>query len=126
MYMDDMKLFAKKKRKIGDSDANNRYILYIRMKFDIDKRATFIMISVKREITERIELPNQERIRTLREKENDKNLGILEADSIKQAEIKGKNKKKLLQKDAKDFKNQTLSHECDKHFDSPPPIRPPP
>ena len=34
------------------------------------------------EITERTELPNQERIRTHREKENYKYLGILEADTI--------------------------------------------
>ncbi len=37
----------------------------------------------KRQIREEIELPNQERIRTLGEKENYKYLGILEADNIK-------------------------------------------
>ena len=36
-----------------------------------------IMKSGKRKITEGIELPNQERIRMLREKENSKYLGIL-------------------------------------------------
>ena len=48
------------------------------------------MKSWKKERTEAIELPNQERSRTLGEKENYKNLGILEADSIKRAEIKEK------------------------------------
>ena len=42
-------------------------------------------------ITEEIQLPNQERIRTLAEKENSKFLGILEAGTIKQAEMKEKN-----------------------------------
>ena len=40
--------------------------------------------------TERIELPNKEKIRTHREKENYKYLGILEADTIEQAEMKEK------------------------------------
>ena len=42
------------------------------------------MKSEKREITEGIEIPNQESIRTLGEKENYKYLEILEADNIKQ------------------------------------------
>ena len=41
----------------------------------------------KREMIERIELPNQEKIRTFGEKETYKYLGILEADTIKQAGI---------------------------------------
>ena len=39
--------------------------------------------SVKKEITDGIELPNQERIRTHGEKENYKYLEILEVDTIK-------------------------------------------
>ena len=35
-----------------------------------------------------MELPNQDKIRTLEEKETYKYLGILEADTIKQVEIK--------------------------------------
>ena len=42
----------------------------------------------KRELTEGLELPNLERIRMLREKENDKYLGILEVETIKQEDIK--------------------------------------
>ena len=45
------------------------------------------MKSGKREITEEIELPNQERMRILREKENYKFFGLLEADTIKQEEM---------------------------------------
>ena len=41
-------------------------------------------------MTEGIELPNQEKIRTLGEKETYKYLEILKADTIKQAEIKEK------------------------------------
>ena len=46
------------------------------------------MKSGKRQMTEGIELPNQEKIRILREMETYKYLGILEADTIKQAEMK--------------------------------------
>ena len=47
-----------------------------------------VMKSEKRYMAEGIELPNQEKIRTLREKEAYKYVGILEADTIKQAEMK--------------------------------------
>ena len=43
-----------------------------------------IMKSKKREITEIIEMPNQESIRTLEEKENYKYLTIVEADTVKE------------------------------------------
>ena len=52
------------------------------------------MKSGKRQIMEGIELLNQERIRTLGEKENYKYLGLLEANIIKQAKMKKKKKKK--------------------------------
>ena len=47
-----------------------------------------LMKSEKRQITEEIELKNRDRIRTLGGKENHMYLGILEADAIKQAEMK--------------------------------------
>ena len=50
----------------------------IGMKFGIEKCARLIMNCGKKETTEGIEMPNQERIRTLREKENYRYLGILE------------------------------------------------
>ena len=49
-----------------------------------------IMWSRKRQITEGIELSNQERIRRFRERENYKFLAILKADTIKQAKMKEK------------------------------------
>ena len=50
----------------------------------------FIMKSGKRQTTEGIELPNQESIRMLGEKENYKYLGILEVDTLKQEKMKEK------------------------------------
>ena len=47
-----------------------------------------IMKKRKPQKTGGIELPYKEKIRTLGEKENYKNFGILESDTIRQAEIK--------------------------------------
>ena len=52
------------------------------------------MKSDKRHLTDGIELPNQEKIRILGEKETYKYLGISEADAIKQVKMKKKKKKK--------------------------------
>ena len=48
------------------------------------------MKSGKRHLTEGIELPNQDKIRTLAENETYKYLGIFEADTIKQVKMKSK------------------------------------
>ena len=48
-----------------------------------------------------MELPNQDKIRTLGEKETNKYLGILEADTIKQVEMKDKIKKEYLKRTRK-------------------------
>ena len=48
----------------------------------------------KKQMTERLELLNQERISTLGEKEGYKYFGILETDIIKQAEMKEKKNRK--------------------------------
>ena len=53
-----------------------------------------IMKSGNQLITEGVELPNQKAIRTIGEKETYKYLGILEADTIKQQEMKEKKFKK--------------------------------
>ena len=47
-----------------------------------------VMYSGKRRLTDRMELPNQDKIRTLGEKETYKYLGNLEANTIKQVEMK--------------------------------------
>ena len=62
----------------------------IGIEFSIEKCAMLIMKSSKRHITVGMELSNQEKIRTLREKETYKYLSILEADTIKQVEMKEK------------------------------------
>ncbi len=49
-------------------------------------------------LTDRLEQPNQNKIRTLAENETYKYLGILEADTIKQAEMKEKIQKEYLRK----------------------------
>ncbi len=48
------------------------------------------MKSGKRHLTDGMELPNQDKIRTLREKGIYKYLSILKADTIKQVEMKEK------------------------------------
>ena len=58
------------------------------MEFDGEKSVVLVMKSGKRHLTDRIELPNQETIRTIVEKETYKYLGVLEADTIKQGEMK--------------------------------------
>ena len=59
------------------------------------------MKSGKWHLTDGIELPNQEKIRTLGEKETYQYLGILEADTIKQVEMKGKIQKEYLRRTRK-------------------------
>ena len=58
------------------------------MLFGIEKCAMLVMKSGKRHLTDGMVLPNQDNIRTLREKETYKYLGILEADTLKQVEMK--------------------------------------
>ena len=57
------------------------------MEFCIEKCAMLVMKSDKRYRTDRIELPNQDKIGTHGEKETSKYLGILKADTIKQVEM---------------------------------------
>ena len=55
-----------------------------------------VMKSGKRHLTDGMGLPNQDKIKTLAENETYKYLGILEADTIKQVEMKGKIRKEYL------------------------------
>ena len=48
-----------------------------------------------------MEIPNQDKIRTLTENETSKSLGILEADTIKQVEMKNKIQKQYLRRTRK-------------------------
>ena len=69
------------------------------MGFALEKRTVEIMKSGKCYKKEEIELPNQDKIRTLGEKETYKYLGILEADTSKHAKMK--EKKELLKRTRK-------------------------
>ena len=60
----------------------------IGMDFSIEKGAMLVMKSGKWLMTDGMELPNHDRIRTPEENETYKYLGILEADTIKQVQIK--------------------------------------
>ena len=71
------------------------------MEFGIERCAMLVIKSGKRYLTDRMELPNQDKIRTLGEKETCKYLGILEADTIKQVEMKEKIKKEYLSRTRK-------------------------
>ena len=91
MYMDDIKLFAKNKKELETLiHAIRIYSQDIGMEFGIEKCAVLVMKSSKWHMTDKMELPNQDKIRTLRENETYKYLGILKADTIKQVEMKEK------------------------------------
>ena len=71
------------------------------MEFGIEKCTMLVMKSGKRHLTEGMELPNQDKIRTLAENETYKYLGILEDDTIKQMEMKDKIQKEYLRRTRK-------------------------
>ena len=62
----------------------------IGMEFGIEKCAMAVMKSGERHLIDGLELPNLDKIRTLAENETYKYLGILEADTLKQVEMKDK------------------------------------
>ena len=91
MYMDDIKLFAKNEKELETLiHAVRIYSQDIGIEFGIEKCTMLVMKSGKRHLTDGMELPNQDKIRTLAETETCKYLGILEADTIKQVEMKEK------------------------------------
>ena len=102
MYMDDIKLFAKNEKELETLIHTVRIFSQdIGMEFGIEKCALLILKGGKRHLTDGIELPNQDKIRTLAENETKKYLGILEADTIKQVEMKDKNQKGYLRRTRK-------------------------
>ena len=83
MYMEDIKLFAKNEKELETLIHTVRiYSQDIGMEFGIEKCAMLVMKSGKRHLTDGMELPNQDRIRTLAENKTYKYLGILESDTI--------------------------------------------
>ena len=76
--MDGIKQFAKNEKDMETLIHSVRIYSYdIGMEFGKEKCAMLVMKSGKRHLTDGIELPNQETIRTLGEKEACKYLGIL-------------------------------------------------
>ena len=67
------------------------------------------MKSGKRQLTDGMELSSQDKIRTLREKETYKYLGIMEADTIKQVEMKDEIKNEYLSRSRKLIKTKLSS-----------------
>ena len=100
--MDDIKLFAKNEKELETLIYTVRlYSQDIGMEFGIEKCAMLVMKSGKRHTTDGIELPNQDKIRTLGENNAYKYLGILEADTIKQVQMKDKIHKEYLKRTRK-------------------------
>ena len=78
MYMNDIKLFEKNEKELESLiHAVRIYSQDIGMEFGREKCAMFVMKSGKRCLTDGMELPNQDKIRTLAENETYKYLGIL-------------------------------------------------
>ena len=97
MYMDDLKHFAKNEKDLETQINTVRiYSRDIGMEFGIEKCAMLVMKSGKRHLTDGMELPNKDKIKTLAENETYKYMGILEADTIKQVEMKDKIQKEYL------------------------------
>ena len=102
MYMDGIKLFAKNEKDLETLIHDVRiYCQGIGMEFGIEKCAMLVMKSGKRHMTDGMELPNQDKIRTLGENETYEYLGILEADTIKQVQMKDKIQKEYLKRTRK-------------------------
>ena len=101
MHMDDIKLFAKIEKELETLiHAVRMYSQDIGMEFGIEKCSLLVKKSGKRHLTDGIELPNQDKIRTLEENETHKYLDILVADTSKQVEIKDKIHKEYLGRQA--------------------------
>ena len=71
------------------------------MELGIGKCAMLFMKSSKRHITDGMERPNRDKIRTLEENENYKYLGILQTDTIKQVQMKDTIRKEYLRRTRK-------------------------
>ena len=84
MYIDIIKLFAKNEKEMETLIHTVRiYSQETGMEFGMEKWAILVMKGGKRHLTDGMELPNHDKIRTLAENETYKYLGILEADTIK-------------------------------------------
>ena len=102
MYIDDIKLFAKNEKELETLiHAVKTYSQDIGMEFGIEKCAMLVMKSGKRHMTDGMELPIQDKIRPLEENETYKYLSILEADTIKEVQMKDTTRKEYLRRNRK-------------------------
>ena len=107
--MDDIKLFTKNEKELETLiNTVKMYSQNIGMEFGIEKCVKLVMKSGKRHMTDRMELPNHDKIRTLGENETCKYLDILEADTIKQVEMKDKIQNEYLRRTRKLPEKKTL------------------
>ena len=97
MYMDDIKLFTKNKKRTGNSNTHRIYSRDKGMEFGIEKCAMYLMKSGKQQLTDGMVIPNKDKNKTLAANETYKYLGILEADTIEQVEMKKQNSKRISQ-----------------------------
>ena len=88
------------------------------MEFGIEKCAMLVMKSGKRQLTDGMELPNKDEIKTLAENETYKYLGILETDTIKQAEMKEKIQKEFLRRTRKQLETKLNSRNLIKRINT--------
>ena len=99
MYMDDIKLLAKNEKELETLiHAVRIYSQDIGMEFGIEKCAMLVMKSGKWHMTDGMELPNHDKIRTLGENETYKYLGILEADTKNKCKLKTRSEKNISEK----------------------------
>ena len=102
MNKDGIKSFVKNEKILETLiHAIRIYSQDIGMEFGIEKCAMLVMKSGKQHMTDGMELPNHDRIRTFEEKETYKYLGILEADTIKQVKMKDTIQKEYLRRTRK-------------------------
>ena len=88
------------------------------MEFGIERFAILPMKSGQRHLTDGMELPNQDKIRTLGEKEIYKYSGILDADTIKQVEMKDKIQKEYLRRSRKLLETKLCSRNLFKRLNT--------
>ena len=104
-----MKQFAKKEKELETLKQTVKiFSKGLELEFGIEKCTMLMVKNRKRQMTERIELTNQEKIRTPEENQSYKILGKLEADTIKHADMKEKHfLKKSISVKQENYSNQT-------------------
>ena len=91
LYMDDLKLYAKNEKELDSLVQTVRVFSNdIGMQFGLDKCAVLIMKRGKIVKSEGIELPNDEKIRSLKQDESYKYLGILQSNEVQRKDMKDK------------------------------------